>query len=109
MACPENVQKTEVSSNPPNGMENSQTSQRSNHVSSVLLYGIPIVSLYIEGQERLCLAQISNTLLKQFSYNEIHNRRVALGITCVQCTPVQLEILRRAGAMPVRSARCCQL
>ncbi|KAH8398910.1 hypothetical protein KR222_005985, partial [Zaprionus bogoriensis] len=75
-------------------------------VSSVQLYGIPIVSLFIEGQERLCLAQISNTLLKHFSYNEIHNRRVALGITCVQCTPVQLEILRRAGAMPVSSRRC---
>lgn len=71
-----------------------------------MLYGVPIVSLYIESQERLCLAQISNTLLKQFSYNEIHNRRVALGITCVQCTPVQLEILRRAGAMPVSSRRC---
>ncbi|GFR98608.1 SKI family transcriptional corepressor 1 [Elysia marginata] len=56
--------------------------------------------------ERLCLAQISNTLLKEYSYNEIHNRRVALGITCVQCTPVQLEILRRAGAMPVSSRRC---
>lgn len=71
-----------------------------------MLYGVPIVSLFIEAQERLCLAQISNTLLKQFSYNEIHNRRVALGITCVQCTPVQLEILRRAGAMPVSSRRC---
>ncbi|XP_051906215.1 SKI family transcriptional corepressor 2 isoform X2 [Hippocampus zosterae] len=50
--------------------------------------------------------QISNTLLKNYSYNEIHNRRVALGITCVQCTPVQLEILRRAGAMPISSRRC---
>lgn len=78
----------------------------SKQVSTVILYGIPIVSLYIESQERLCLAQISNTLLKQFSYNEIHNRRVALGITCVQCTPVQLEILRRANAMPVSSRRC---
>ncbi|XP_044257215.1 SKI family transcriptional corepressor 1 homolog-B [Tribolium madens] len=77
-----------------------------NHVGTIVLYGIPIVSLVIENQERLCLAQISNTLLKQFSYNEIHNRRVALGITCVQCTPVQLEILRRAGAMPVSSRRC---
>ncbi|XP_066248755.1 SKI family transcriptional corepressor 1 homolog-B [Euwallacea similis] len=75
-------------------------------VSTVVLYGVPIVALIIENQERLCLAQISNTLLKQFSYNEIHNRRVALGITCVQCTPVQLEILRRAGAMPVSSRRC---
>ncbi|XP_063540000.1 SKI family transcriptional corepressor 2 [Cydia strobilella] len=83
-----------------------QLNSKPNQVSTVLLYGVPIVSLVIEGIERLCLAQISNTLLKQFSYNEIHNRRVALGITCVQCTPVQLEILRRAGAMPVSSRRC---
>ncbi|XP_033824281.1 SKI family transcriptional corepressor 1 homolog-B [Periophthalmus magnuspinnatus] len=77
-----------------------------NQVGETVLYGIPIVSLVIDGQERLCLAQISNTLLKNYSYNEIHNRRVALGITCVQCTPVQLEILRRAGAMPISSRRC---
>ncbi|XP_033751001.1 SKI family transcriptional corepressor 1-like [Pecten maximus] len=79
---------------------------RQNHVGSVLLQGVPIVSLFIDQKERLCLAQISNTLLKNYSYNEIHNRRVALGITCVQCTPVQLEILRRAGAMPISSRRC---
>ena len=77
-----------------------------NSVSKVNLQGQDIVCLMLDGNERLCLAQISNTLLKQFSYNEIHNRRVALGITCVQCTPVQLEILRRAGAMPVSSRRC---
>ncbi|XP_070206553.1 SKI family transcriptional corepressor 1-like [Littorina saxatilis] len=71
-----------------------------------MLHGVLIVSLNIDHKERLCLAQISNTLLKDYSYNEIHNRRVALGITCVQCTPVQLEILRRAGAMPVSSRRC---
>lgn len=75
-------------------------------MGNVILYGYQVVSLIIGGQERLCLAQISNLLLKQFSYNEIHNRRVALGITCLQCTPVQLEILRRAGAMPVSSRRC---
>ncbi|XP_026195985.1 SKI family transcriptional corepressor 2 [Anabas testudineus] len=77
-----------------------------NQVGQVILYGVPIVSLVIDNKERLCLAQISNTLLKNYSYNEIHNRRVALGITCVQCTPVQLEILRRAGAMPISSRRC---
>ncbi|KAM3874122.1 SKI family transcriptional corepressor 2 [Diretmus argenteus] len=77
-----------------------------NQVGQVILYGVPIVSLVIDNTERLCLAQISNTLLKNYSYNEIHNRRVALGITCVQCTPVQLEILRRAGAMPISSRRC---
>ncbi|XP_067256845.1 SKI family transcriptional corepressor 1a isoform X3 [Chanodichthys erythropterus] len=82
------------------------SSLKPNQVSETALYGVPIVSLVIDGQERLCLAQISNTLLKNYSYNEIHNRRVALGITCVQCTPVQLEILRRAGAMPISSRRC---
>ncbi|RUS91920.1 hypothetical protein EGW08_000322, partial [Elysia chlorotica] len=79
---------------------------RQNQVGSIHLHGENIVSLIIDNKERLCLAQISNTLLKEYSYNEIHNRRVALGITCVQCTPVQLEILRRAGAMPVSSRRC---
>ncbi len=77
----------------------------SNKVSRVLLHGVSIVALTMDKKERLCLAQISNTLLKEYSYNEIHNRRVALGITCVQCTPVQLEILRRAGAMPASSRR----
>ncbi|XP_068596467.1 SKI family transcriptional corepressor 1a [Brachionichthys hirsutus] len=77
-----------------------------NQVSETTLYGVRIVCLVIDGKERLCLAQISNTLLKNYSYNEIHNRRVALGITCVQCTPVQLELLRRAGAMPISSRRC---
>ncbi|KAK3099032.1 hypothetical protein FSP39_025433 [Pinctada imbricata] len=81
--------------------EKSETS-----VGTVTVFGVPIVCLYVENRERLCLAQISNTLLRDFSYNEIHNRRVALGITCLQCTPVQLEILRRTGAMPVSSRRC---
>ena len=79
----------------PLSTSNSTSSHLQNHVTTVMLVGIPIVSLHMDGLERLCLAQISNTLLKEFSYNEIHNRRVALGITCIQCTPVQLEILRR--------------
>jgi hypothetical protein len=77
-----------------------------NQVSNIYIRGVSVISLLIDGKERLCLAQISNTLLKNYSYNEIHNRRVALGINCIQCTPVQLEILRRSGAMPVSSRRC---
>ena len=41
----------------------------SSQVGTVVLYGVPIVSLIIDSQERLCLGQISNTLLKNFSYN----------------------------------------
>ncbi|GAU92287.1 hypothetical protein RvY_04387 [Ramazzottius varieornatus] len=83
-----------------------ETSPASNTIHTVNLFDVPIVALTMDRRLRLCLAQISSTLLKAFSYNEIHNRRVALGINCVQCTPVQLEILRRAGAMPISSRRC---
>ncbi|KAK7496837.1 hypothetical protein BaRGS_00011817 [Batillaria attramentaria] len=86
--------------------EESGTGWEEERVGRVVLFGVPIVSLHVQGGERLCLAQISSLLLQDFSYNEIHNRRVALGITCLQCTPSQLEVLRRAGAMPVSSRRC---
>ncbi|CAF4314588.1 unnamed protein product, partial [Rotaria sordida] len=89
-----------------NLMINDNRHHDNSYVSTCTIRGVPIVSLITDGKERLCLAQISNDLLKGFSYNEIHNRRVALGITCVQCTPVQLELLRRAGAMPSSSRRC---
>ncbi|CAH8585437.1 unnamed protein product [Schistosoma turkestanicum] len=78
----------------------------SNNLFTIKLRDQSLVCLNIDGVKRLCLAQISSTLLKQYSYNEIHNRRVALGITCVQCTPSQLESLREAGAMPASSRRC---
>lgn len=50
------------------------SSMRNNEVRTVMLHGVPIVALVMDSAERLCLAQISNTLLKNFSYNEIHNR-----------------------------------
>ena len=77
-----------------------------NNLSYTTIRGLSMVSLVIDGKERVCLAQISNSLLKKFTYNEIHNRRVALGINCIQCTPLQLDILRSTGAMPVSSRRC---
>ncbi len=63
----------QLANNPPSSSI-SGSSYRNNEVRSVMLYGIPIIALVMDAQERLCLAQISNTLLKRFSYNEIHNR-----------------------------------
>ena len=59
--------QTLLCTNPLSGMRN-------NEVRTVMLHGVPIVALVMDNAERLCLAQISNTLLKNFSYNEIHNR-----------------------------------
>ncbi|KAI0207141.1 SKI family transcriptional corepressor 2, partial [Lamellibrachia satsuma] len=77
------------------------------HRAGVTVFcGQTLACLHVDNAEHLSLAQISNTLLRSFSYNDIHNRRVALGITCTQCTPAQLEVLRRAGATPTASRRC---
>lgn len=73
---------------PPTGQSGAATGQsgitsasyRNNEVRSVMLYGIPIIALVMDSQERLCLAQISNTLLKNFSYNEIHNRYAIVSV-----------------------------
>lgn len=45
-----------------------------NNLSYTTIRGLSMVSLVIDGKERVCLAQISNSLLKKFTYNEIHNR-----------------------------------
>jgi hypothetical protein len=57
-------------------------------VKYIPIRGCQIVCLEIAGKERVSLSQISNTLLHGYSYNEIHNRRVALGKTffCVSAT-----------------------
>lgn len=43
-------------------------------VGNVTLNEVKLISLIVNGEERVCLAQLSNTLLKDYSYNEIHNR-----------------------------------
>lgn len=66
----------------------------------------PIITLSSLSNFTPC--SLSNTLISSVLslWSNTRKRRVALGITCVQCTPVQLELLRRAGAMPVSSRRC---
>ena len=58
-----------------------------------VLYGQSLACLRVDDTERLSLAQISNTLLRRYRYNDILNRRVALGITCAQCTPGQVIVI----------------
>ena len=60
------ISTTSSSSSNANNIEkgyNSATQQ--NQVGNVILAGVPIVSLFIDSKERLCLAQISNTLLSK--------------------------------------------
>ena len=63
------------------------------YVSTCTIRKVPIVSLITDGKERLCLAQISNDLLKDFSYNEIHNRRVGMNKDSIRCFFLYSNIL----------------
>ncbi len=64
-----------------------------------------LVALLETDYEFVCLAQLSVTLLKDFNYNQINNRRMSLGIEAVQCTAEQLELLKSACAAPCSMKR----
>jgi len=49
-------------------------SEEDQKVATIHLNKTPLISLTVDGEERVCLAQLSNTLLHNYSYNEIHNR-----------------------------------
>ena len=51
-----------------------QNVEESYEVGTVTLNDVQLISLIVNNEERVCLAQLSNTLLKDYSYNEIHNR-----------------------------------
>ena len=60
-------------------------------IKTTILNDTPIATLTVDDIDMLCLAQISSTILEKFSYNEIHNRRVALSISTKPCTANQVS------------------
>ncbi|KAG7159882.1 Transforming protein Ski-like [Homarus americanus] len=73
-----------------------------------LLDGEPIACFNVGGEKRLCLPQILNTVLREFSLGQINAVCDELRIFCSRCTPSQLEALRVAGVLP-HTARSCGL
>lgn len=60
------------------------------------------------GEKRLCLPEILNTVLKDFSLQEINAACERLHIYCSRCTSEQLEILKLTQVLP-RTAPSCGL
>lgn len=73
-----------------------------------LLDGEPIACFNVGGEKRLCLPQILNTVLREFSLGQINSVCDELRIYCSRCTPSQLDALRVAGVLP-HTARSCGL
>lgn len=73
---------------------------------STELEGKEIGCFLLGGETRLCLPQVLNHVLKEYSFNEIHRVIEYLGIDCSQCTPEQLQEFKNAQILPEDVKSC---
>ncbi|KAB5537003.1 hypothetical protein PHYPO_G00113800 [Pangasianodon hypophthalmus] len=60
----------------------------------------------VGGEKRLCLPQILNSVLRDFTLQQINNVCDELHIYCSRCTAEQLEILKIIGILPFSAPSC---
>lgn len=66
-----------------------------------------IISCFeVGGEKRLCLPQILNTVLRDFSLQQINSVCDELHIFCSRCNPEQLEVLKVTGILPLSAPSC---
>ncbi|XP_057701090.1 v-ski avian sarcoma viral oncogene homolog b [Corythoichthys intestinalis] len=81
-------------------------SDRSTERCETLLEREPISCFVVGGEKRLCLPQILNSVLRDFSLQQINSVCDDLHIYCSRCTADQLEILKVVGILPFSAPSC---
>ncbi|XP_061648663.1 v-ski avian sarcoma viral oncogene homolog a isoform X2 [Phyllopteryx taeniolatus] len=81
-------------------------SDRSTERCETVLEGETISCFVVGGEKRLCLPQILNTVLRDFSLQQINSVCDELHIYCSRCTADQLEILKVMGILPFSAPSC---
>ncbi|XP_028855373.1 v-ski avian sarcoma viral oncogene homolog b isoform X2 [Denticeps clupeoides] len=81
-------------------------SDRSTERCETLLEREPISCFVVGGEKRLCLPQILNSVLRDFSLQQINSVCDELHIYCSRCTADQLEILKVMGVLPFSAPSC---
>lgn len=81
-------------------------SDRSTERCETVLEGETISCFVVGGEKRLCLPQILNTVLRDFSLQQINAVCDELHIYCSRCTADQLEILKVLGILPFSAPSC---
>ena len=74
--------------------------------SETVLAGERIACFLVGGEKRLCLPQILNTVLHDFSLLQINNVCDDLHIFCSRCNPEQLETLKVLNILPLSAPSC---
>ncbi|KAK2915187.1 v-ski avian sarcoma viral oncogene homolog b [Channa argus] len=81
-------------------------SDRSTERCETVLEREPISCFVVGGEKRLCLPQILNSVLREFSLQQINSVCDDLHIYCSRCTADQLEILKVVGILPFSAPSC---
>ncbi|XP_071450530.1 ski oncogene-like isoform X2 [Hetaerina americana] len=74
--------------------------------SETILEGEAISCFVVGGEKRLCLPQILNSVLRDFSLAQINQVCDELQIFCSRCNPTQLEVLKVASILPASAPSC---
>ncbi|CAL1544369.1 unnamed protein product [Lymnaea stagnalis] len=74
--------------------------------SDTILEGETIACFSVGGEKRLCLPQILNTVLRDFTLQQINAVCDDLHIFCSRCNQVQLETLKVLNILPSSAPSC---
>nr|CAI5832402.1 unnamed protein product [Callosobruchus analis] len=74
--------------------------------TETILEGESISCFVVGGEKRLCLPQVLNSVLREFSLSQINQECDQLQIYCSRCTPEQLNVLKDQGILPSSAPSC---
>ncbi|XP_006890423.1 PREDICTED: ski-like protein isoform X1 [Elephantulus edwardii] len=81
-------------------------SDSSTELTQTLLERESISCFQVGGEKRLCLPQVLNSVLREFSLQQINTVCDELYIYCSRCTSEQLHILKVLGILPFNAPSC---
>lgn len=81
-------------------------SDSSTELTQTILEGESISCFQVGGEKRLCLPQVLNSVLREFSLQQINTVCDELYIYCSRCSSDQLHILKVLGILPLNAPSC---
>lgn len=81
-------------------------SDRSTELTHAALEGESISSFVVGGEKRLCLPQVLNSVLRDFTLQQINGVCDELYVYCARCDADQLHVLKVLGILPFNAPSC---
>lgn len=81
-------------------------SDRSTELTHAVLEGESISSFVVGGEKRLCLPQVLNSVLRDFTLQQINAVCDELYVYCARCDADQLHVLKVLGILPFNAPSC---